>query len=221
MKTDRPPLTFAQYSRIHSICASLLAHFGQDNGTRCLFFAICGAAILREHYGMAARAVCGSGGVVVHRHEGAPLITAWGVATPDGRAIATPDHFHCWVECDEWVIDFSAPTYGLGLELSSAAKDVALPPTPRKMFQKPVAQVGGRFDQLTRVGDAALWPDQSLTGELVGKAIAPPSVASLVRLACVWHQPVPDAMPASVAIMDDRGTVSEIPLIEPELAGAW
>ncbi|OIT11699.1 hypothetical protein BL241_11540 [Ralstonia solanacearum] len=216
-----PPLTFAQYSRIHNVVASLARRFGRPDGTHCVFYGLCGAAIMREQYGRDATVTCGFGGVVIHVQDGIAVITAWGEPQLDGHVIATPDAFRCWVECNGFAIDFSAPTYQRGFDASSLGKAVTLPRIPLRMFQKPVAQVRGGFDRLAHVGDAFLQPDSGITADVIGTALERPGMATLVRAARDWHRPVPRTLPPSITMLDNRGAVAMIPLLERELAGVW
>ena len=220
-KPSTPPLTFAQYNRIYNVLFSLAQHFTRDEGRECVFYSINAAAIMHAHYGRNAKVICGLGAVVVHRQGDTPTAVSWFTVQPDGRCIATLDTFHCWVECDGWVIDFSAPNYQRALDTSPLANERVVPRIPRRMLQKPISQVDTAFDRLTRVGRAMFAPDQTVTTSIIDKAFDIPATTDIARIACTMHRPLPHFMPPSITITNDLNQVTTIPLIKQELEGAW
>lgn len=218
---SKPPLTFQQYGRIHDVIYSLAQHFTHNEGKECVFYSINAAAIMHAHYGKRATVVCGLGALVVHRQGDVPTAVSWFQEQPDGQCIATPEAFHCWVECDGWVIDFSAPNYQRTLETSFMANTHSVPRIPRKMLQKPVAQASSPMSQLTRVGRAVFAPDQEVTTHVIDGAFAKPSTEDVAHIACNWHRPPPLPLPPSITIANDLGKVITIPAIHRELVGAW
>lgn len=220
-KSSAPPLSFAQYNRIYNVLFSLAQHFTRDEGRECVFYSINAAAIMHAHYGRDAKVLCGLGAVVVHRQGDTPTAVSWFTVEPDGRCVATLEAFHCWVECDGWVIDFSAPNYQTALDTSPLAKERIVPRIPRRMFQKPVSQVDTGMDRLTRVGRAVFVPDQNVTTAVIDKAFEKPATTDVARIACTLHKPLPHLMPPSITIANDLGEITTIPLINQELVGAW
>jgi len=220
-KPSQPPLSFAQYARIHHVVYSLAQYFTKDEGRECVFYSINAAAIMREHYGKDARVACGLGAVVVDRSGNRPTAVSWFAIAADQTCVATRDAFHCWVECDNWVIDFSAPNYQRTLDTSPLAKDGAVPRVGRRMLQKPMEGLATSSEQLTRVGRAMFDPDPDLTQSIIGNAFAKPSTADVAGIACAFHRPVPHPMPPSMTVVNDLGEIATIPLIERELVGMW
>lgn len=220
-KPTAPPLSFEQYTRIYNVIYSLAQHFTRDEGKECVFYSINGAAIMHAHYGKNAAVVCGLGAVVVHRMGDVPTAVSWFMEQPDGSCVATLEAFHCWVECDGWVIDFSAPNYQRALETSPMATKGNVPLIPRKMLQKRFTQTDTSMDQLTRVGRAVFAPSQDITTAIIDKAFDKASTTDIADISCAWHRPLSLPMQQSISIVNDLREITTIPLVKQELVGAW
>lgn len=217
-----PPLSFVEYTRIHNVVQSLAEHFVKDVGRSCVFFSVIGAVIMHKHYNKNAKVICGGGAVVVAMTPEGPQALSWLTETSDGRLEPTAEGFHAWVEIEDWMIDFMAPNYREAMVGSKLSTPIAVMPViPRKMFQKPISQVDGGLDKLTRLGRAAFHANQSITMEMLDKAFERPAMEDIINIATTWHKSASMRMEPSITITNDLGKLTTIELIKRELVGAW
>src|SRR5262245_48945177 len=122
-------LPFIDYERAFRVMYSVLTSVGAITTRSCLFFSIAGALILQRFYNKRAFPIAGSFSYFVDQpdlHSGAPILVSY----TNNRS--SRDKFHCWIECEGWVIDFMSPLFREALAI--AGSDIAI---PRRMFQKP------------------------------------------------------------------------------------
>lgn len=227
-KTNRrPPLSFAQYQRLHNVIHSLNRFFNKDDGRSCVFFSITGAALMHEHYNLNAKVICGGGAVLLDPKS--KTVLSWFTQNPDGSLTTGHDAFHAWVECDGWLIDFTAPNYREAT--ISATRSIAnpkpadtLPPVfvpPRMMLQKRIDQTEGSLDDMSKPGDCVFVPHPDVTASVIDSAFERPSLGDVIYIASTWHRPVPKKMGQEMTITDDLGKISTIKLVNRSLSGVW
>lgn len=136
-------LPFPDYCRIFRVIYSVLD--GRAHTHRaCIFFAIAGTLLLQRHYKLTALPVSGAAAYMVDADTS--LVATFG-KIEDDMLIATPEAFHCWVECDGYAIDFMAPVFRENLNAAGMRHA-----TPRKMFQRPLSEMASSSAQLARDG---------------------------------------------------------------------
>lgn len=225
--SKRPPLTFTEYQRLHNVLHSPSSNFNDDQGRACVFFSITGAALMHEHYKLNAKVICGSGAVMLDPKT--ETVLSWFTQNEDGTLSTGPDAFHAWIECDGWLIDFTAPNYrestiGATRRIHNGAKGETLPPvfiTPRMMMQKRAELTDGSLDDLAKAGDCVFVPSQEVTTAIIDRAFERPALGDIIHIAQTWHRPVPKKMESSITITDDLGEVTTIKLIVRDLVGMW
>ena len=222
----KPPLTFAEYQRLHNVIHSLALNWKNDVGRSCVFFSITGAALMHKHYNRNAKVICGSGAVMLDPKS--ETILHWFKRTEDGTITTGLDAFHAWIECDGWLIDLMAPNYresmigvkpiAIGYE-EGEVPQASVP--PRKMLLKPVNRTEGTFDDMKKSGDCVFVPDREVTTSIIDKAFERPQFGDILNIAASWHRPVPEKMQPSITITDDLGELTTINMVKRELVGAW
>ena len=114
-------LPFADYCRIFRVIYSVLD--GRAHTHRaCIFFAVAGAIILRQHYQLKALPVAGAAAYVVD--SSASRIAMFG-KLEDEMLVSSPEAFHCWVQCNGYAVDFMAPVFRENLQSSGISWPIA------------------------------------------------------------------------------------------------
>lgn len=199
------------FQRIHKTIYSILVNEGAEVTAACLYFSVFGACILSKHYGLEAVPVAG---VAVYNlgPETKPLLFAEAV---DGSFQSSRNAFHCWIEVDDWVVDFMSPLFGTMLR--SRGVDVGI---EAKMMQKRFNEMSS-LDQLSKAGDFCLSGDEALTRILIRELSDKPANADLMNICADWYKRPPKKMRTSIAVGDGKGRVNEVKLSGVSVVGAW
>jgi hypothetical protein len=179
----------------------------------CLYFGFIGAAILRKHYKVPARAAIGS---AVYKLDASNDFLALAERDGNGNIVASQNGFHCWVVTDQWVLDFSAPLFREMLEQVGIRKTIE-----RKMLQRPLSITQGNLDCLKSPGDVVLTEDQALTSHFAQRQQSFKMNEDLEDIAAQWFQRSPKIMDAQIKIGDAKGNIKQVKLSGPKLNGAW
>lgn len=224
--SKNPPLTFAEFQRMHNVIHSLSANWNKDQGRSCVFYSITGAALMHEHYQRDAKVICGSGAVMLDPKT--ETVITWFKEHEDGTLSTGHEAFHAWIECDGWLIDLTAPNYResmIGATFSAQPASEGKIPTqfvaPRKMLQTPIRQTDGSLDDMRKAGDCVFVPDRDVTTFVIDRAFVRPQLEDIINIAYAWHRPLPKKMESSITITDDLGELTTIKLIRRDLVGAW
>lgn len=205
-------LPFADYCRIFRVIYSVLD--GRANTHRaCIFFSIAGTLLLRRHYKLNALPVAGAAAYMVDSSKA--LVATFGTFN-DERLVATPDAFHCWVECDGYAIDFMAPIFRENLDAAGIAQSI-----PRQMFQRPVVEMAETSDGLTYDGAFSLFPDQKRTMDVIDSFEAKKSSGDLANICAYWYKRPPKRIPQTLEMANDLGQVERLILQGPKISGVW
>lgn len=211
-KTSSPKLqlTLPEYGRIYEVIYSVLE--GRANTPyACMFFAITGALMLKEHYKIEARPVAGAFLLCVD-----PTPSVISIAkNDDGMVMSDRDGFHMWVQTRAHVIDFMAPIFDESIKGKGYSGTVL-----RKMFQRPLSAEVGSIDQLRAPGDYFTLPNIELTNELVQSFMDRPSHMDLLSAANRWFKKYPKKLD-DLSLLNDLGEVHELTLSAPKISGAW
>ena len=224
--TKKPPLTFAEYQRLHNVIHSLSANWNKDQGRSCVFYSITGAALMHQHYQRDAKVICGSGAVMLDPKT--ETVVSWFKQNDDGTLTTGHEAFHAWIECDGWLIDFMAPNYreamigaAFGPQAATEEKTATTFAAPRMMLQKPISRTEGSLDDMRKAGDCVFVPDRDVTTSVIDRAFDRPQLGDIINIAFAWHRPLPNKMESSITITDDLGEITTINLIKRDLVGAW
>lgn len=212
MSPTKPIIPFADYSRIFRVIYSVLE--GRAHTHRaCIFFAVAGAMLLRHHYKVKALPVAGAAAYMVD--DKTSLVATFG-KIEDDMLVATPNAFHCWVQCDDYAIDFMAPVFRENLQAAGISHA-----TPRKMFQRPLAAMASTADELTGDGAFSLFPDRESTQAMVQNFEATASSGDLAKICTHWYRRPPKRIAETMDIANDLEKVIRLKLHGPEISGVW
>lgn len=205
-------LPFADYCRIFRVIYSVLD--GRAHTHRaCIFFAVAGTLLLRRHYRLKALPVAGAAAYMVDASKA--LVATFG-QFEDDMLVATPDAFHCWVECDGYAIDFMAPIFRENLNGAGIMEAI-----PRRMFQRPLAEMAVSSHELTADGAFSLFPDQKRTMDVIESFEAKHSSGDLANICAHWYRRPPKRIPQTLDMANDLGTIQRLSLQGPEISGVW
>lgn len=207
MKRD---ITLKQYDLIFRIVSAVGEKFAHGATRSCQFYNVTGAYVLKEALKIDARPMMGAAFVKVNE-EGDVFSYA---GKENGEFFSSPDAFHCWVETEQFFIDFTAPEYCM--ETHHAAESI-----PRKMFQKPKASMSRSPELLRDPGDFFFERNPELTAYLLQKMFSKAASGDLAQICLDWYKQSRKKIVPELGIMDDTGEKTIIKLRKSALSGAW
>ena len=134
----------------------------------------------------------------------------------DGSCEGTQERFHCWVETENHIVDFTAPVYREYLAKSGLNVDV-----PRKMFQREKLGMAQSHHDLQAEGDYFVVPNKQLTNQFLAKAMESPATSDLANVCLQWFKRPPKRIQPSLTMMNDLGELTNIELTTLPIVGAW
>lgn len=114
---DVTPLDSFTYHSIYESITDVLDKKSTRLDFACIYYANCGAAILKDIFDIDAQVK--SGIAVYALSEGDAL---YFVDRSDKGFACSDEGFHCWIEADGWLIDFMAPRFIRMYEAESGKK---------------------------------------------------------------------------------------------------
>lgn len=205
-------ISFADYQRIFRVIFTVLDERAHTHAA-CIFFAMVGAGILREHYNVRAIPVSGAAAFAVSEDDS--LIATFG-KIDNGELISAGDAFHCWVECNGYVVDFMAPLFHESLRASGHQCSI-----PRRMFQRPIDQMDPMFTHFTHEGAFHLVPDLEQSKAMLANFNARPASTDLANVCSSWYKRPPKRIRDTLDMQDDLGKITKLKLHGPEISGVW
>lgn len=203
----------ADYQRIHQVIYTVLDSADKSTAGGCIFFSIFGAYMLETIYKKKAIPVAGSAFYLLDNESG---ITS-SFAHMDGEIITSSKQaFHCWIQCEGYVIDFMAPVFKESLQSKGYINNV-----PRKMFQKKLTNMSSNWDELMEEGDFYHLPNIDLTKDILQSFMSKHSNKDLLNVCLSWYTKPPKAILNTLGLMSDDGTRVNMKLNKLELVGAW
>lgn len=206
-------MTLPDFERAFQVIYSVVSNEGFNMAKACLYFGFIGAAILRKHYKVPARAAVGS---AVYKLDTSNDALTFAELDGNGNLVASQNGFHCWVVTDQWVLDFSAPLFREMWELVGIRRSIE-----RKMLQRPLSISQGNFDCPECPGDVVLTEDQALTSHFAERQQSSKMNEDLEGIAVQWFRRSPKKMIAHIGIGDAKGAIKQVKLSGPRLSGAW
>lgn len=208
-----PPIPFADYQRIYQVLYTVLRAVGGHTAHGCTFYAMGGALLLREAYGLDAHFIAGGALYRVSERDG--LVISFGRPDGLGHLESDDEAFHCWVEVDNYVIDFMAPVFRENWK-DLGGKNAHV---PRRMFQRPIPE--GEVE-LTKEGDAFFSPNLDLTNDIKKRFGSRQAMIDLLGVCSRYYRKPPRPLPRDIAISGSRG---EEPIAlrasAPAIEGIW
>lgn len=202
------------YERIFRVIFSVLD--GRANIDRaCIFFAIAGAQILREHYNLNAVPISGAAAYAVGVDNS--LVATFG-EIENNNFISTTDAFHCWIECEGYVIDFMSPVFQENLLFSGLKTAI-----PRRMFQRSRAAMSmfSSFSEIFHEGAFCCIPSDERTVAMLKIFSDKPVNSDLANICRYWYRRPPKKIDHALDMRDDLGRVTHLKLHGPEIVGVW
>ena len=208
MKFD---ITLKQYELIYRVVASIGKNFSHGAGRSCQFYNVNGALLLEKIFKVKAKPVMGAAFIRL-TDDGNTLSFA---GEENGDFYSNQDAFHCWVETENNILDFTAPEYREALSQAGSDNRVN-----RNMFQKPKTSMSENPDEMAYVGDFYFESNLALTSNLLANMFEKPATQDLAKIALEWCKRSKKAI-SSFDIIDDLGEVISIPPITHNVIGTW
>ena len=205
-------LSLLDYQRIFRMIYTVL----EDRATThraCIFFALVGAAILRQHYKLNAFPIAGAAAFAVNADDS--FVATFG-RVEKGDLICATDAFHCWVDCDGFAIDFMAPIFQESFRASGHNATIA-----RRMFQRRLTLMAPNLEELTHEGAFLLRPDAEHTKSVIGDFSTKHANTDLANICLYWYKRPPKRVAETLDMQDDLGNVTRLKLHGPEITGVW
>lgn len=214
MKNGGLAITIPEYNRIFQVVHSVCTTLNDSSKASCLFYNTVGAYLLERSLGVPARTRMGAAFFRVD--DATDTVLFFAERGEDGICTSTRNGFHCWVETENHIIDFTAPVYRR--YLADIGSDIKL---PRKMFQKPKGSMASSYNCLAVEGDYYVEPNPELTLELMSIGMGNAAVGDLADACLQWFKRPPKKMRSMLPLMGDRGGLTEIKLTGLSVVGAW
>ncbi|QSX32501.1 DUF2026 family protein [Shewanella avicenniae] len=208
MKFD---ITLKQYELIYKIVASVGRELSHGAGKSCQFYNVNGAIILEHLFKVKARPVMGM--AFIRLTESGDTLTYAGVE--EGNFYSSPDAFHCWIETENNIIDFTAPEYREALNQAGSPNLIE-----RKMFQKQRSSACVSPDNMVNIGDFFFEENSALTALLLKNMFELPAAHDLAKISLEWCKKSRKKI-SNFEIINDLGEVTTIAPISNRLVGAW
>lgn len=213
-RSGGPLIKMADYERIHAVTRAVLDSIDAHTSVACAFFSLAGAFLLQKHHKVDAMLMAGA---AFYCLGGEPKPNVFAFARQgDVDMVSDLQAFHCWIDCDGWVIDFMAPIFP-----ESAQRQGFTVPVPRRMFQRSLSTMAASWSDLSRDGDFFLEPNAELTATVMTTQMSKPSVKDLVNVCDYWYRPTPRKMEPKISMASDDGSIRIIALKRTPISGAW
>ncbi|NOT88630.1 MAG: DUF2026 family protein [Lysobacter sp.] len=213
-----PLIRIKDYERIHDIAHAVLKGQQSIPHKSCLFFSMAGAYILSTRLKIEARPVAGAAFYCVSKSTDKSDILSFAKVKKDDGTMAVDsdeDSFHCWVESEDWIIDFTAPLFNFSAQEAGFES-----PVPRRMFQKKKVEMNDS-PNLERAGDFFLLPNQHLTNELLEKNLIRNDVRDLLDICSQWFMPADRKMRQELKIGSSDGKITQMRIVPASLNSKW
>ena len=209
-----PLIKMADYERIHGVTRAVLNSVDAHTSVACAFFSLAGAFLLHKHHKLDAIPMAGA---AFYCLGGEPKPQVFGFARQgDVDMVSDLQSFHCWIDCNGWVIDFMAPIFP-----ENAQRHGIDMPVPRRMFQRPLSTMAASWSDLSRDGDFFFEPNAELTATVMAAQMGKASVRDLVNVCDYWYRPTPKKLAPQVSMASDDGSIRSIAFARTPISGAW
>ncbi|MEI6543229.1 MAG: DUF2026 family protein [Methylococcales bacterium] len=185
------------FQRIFQTIHGALLAMGLNTKKSCVAFNVIGAAILRVHYGLSAYPKIGMAAYNLDNMNEVVLVFANEINanTQNGKM-----PFHCWVQVDNWFVDFSSPIFPEILSASGMINGCR-----RKMFQKPLIEASVSISELNDTGAFYCLSDQLLSRETITNLSNEAFFIYLTNMCLDWYKRPPRKMMSSIGIKNREG----------------
>lgn len=210
--SNRPLIALADFERIFRTIHGVLLNEKGDLARACLFFGVIAASILRTRYRLEAAVVCGFAAYKVDEKDDVLVLGT----QKDGFIESESNGFHCWVQCNNWVLDFTSPLFQEMFALCGLEKKCG-----RRMFQKPESEMCESLSELSKPGHFLYGGNQELTNQLVDGFFSRQAYKDILNICLQWYKPMPKRMQEVIGVGDSKGNIMQTRLSPIQLTGAW
>lgn len=201
------------------VIASTVEASGFPSASACMFFANIGAHLMRGSHGLDA--VVKAGVCALRLSEQHDFNLTFGLIDRATRtAIPTGDRFHCWIECDGFIVDLMAPLYREMWQAATRSHEQL----PRQMFQKPMQAMAADILAPRSRGDFYVFQDAACTSEMAGLVSEYSRLHpefDIMRVCEAWYASTAAADAPSRTLEMRSGVRKEVELIHLQLSGDW
>ncbi|GAB3542899.1 DUF2026 domain-containing protein [Noviherbaspirillum agri] len=212
MPTARPPLPLADYQRIFRVLKTVLDSADAAPAHPDVFFSMAGAFLVQQLYKKRCQPVAGAAFFRVDDDAG----TVLSFADKDHEDLSSDRGFHCWILCEDYIIDFMAPLFRESLQAMGLSGSCS-----RKMFQKPRSAMSDSPLLMRNPGDFHMLPNVDLTSRVLSEFFANERNNDLVQTCAHWYRKPPKDIPRQATMTGNDGAVSHLTLSSLSLVGAW
>lgn len=207
-------ISLPEYDRVFRIVHSVSRSIDDRPGASCLFYNTVGALLLERSLGVRARPMVGAAFFYVDNNSATAL--SFAELQDDGTCNGTQEGFHCWVETENHIVDFTAPVYREYLAKVGSSINI-----PRKMFQKEKSRMAPSHLDLLKEGDFYVQSNRELTRQSLERALRSPAIADLANICLSWFKRPPKKIQQSLTMINDLGELTKIELTPLSIVGAW
>lgn len=209
---NRLLISLPDFQRIFRTIHGVLLNEKGDLARACLFFGVIGASILRIHHKLEAVVVCGFAAYKVDENNDVLVLGT----QKDGFLTSENNGFHCWVQCNDWFLDFTSPLFQEMIALGGIQKTC-----PRRMLQKRESEMSESLSALHNPGHFLYGDNQDLTKQLVDGFFSRKAYEDILNICLEWYKPTPKKMQEVIGVGDSKGQVMQTRLSPILLNGAW
>ncbi len=206
-------ITQQEYERIYKVINTLVLNEGGDPAHNCILFSAYGAFLLEKHHNITANIRAGFAAFHVGADNDAIV---FGQYDADGKLTSKDNSFHCWLETDEWAIDFMAPNFPDLYKKSGKAFSI-----PAQMFQKPLTEMAPSLEAINGPGDFYLLSDPVSVFYYMSVLASGPIYGDLAEICVQWYKRPPEDMPNVICIKDQHGKDMSTTLTGNAVTGPW
>lgn len=201
-----------EYERMFRVIHSVSEELDDRAGVNCMLYNTIGAFLIESTLKIKAKPVMGAAFVLVN--NASDTILSFSKVSEGGEVTSDEDNFHCWVETQDHIIDFTAPVYQKYFDKMGSPIAV-----PNKMFQKRKSDMLSSYKTFSEDGDYFVQGNRNITKTLLSRQS--PALGDLADICLHWYKSPPRKMNESMTITNDLGEVSNISLTPVRVSGAW
>jgi hypothetical protein len=209
-----PPLSPTDYQRIFRVLKTVLDGADAKAARACIFFNVAGALLVEQVYKKRCQLVAGA--AFYRIDDGAGTILSFADQNQNHDNLSSGKGFHCWVLCEDYIIDFMAPLFRESLQAAGIPGNCS-----RKMFQKPRSAMADSPLLIRKPGDFYMLPSVDLTREVLEKFFARNDAKDLADVCLHWYKKPPKEIPPQLSMVDNHGVQTDMTLSGLAITGAW
>lgn len=210
---DCLPISSLNYERIFRIIHGILLSEISNPLGSCLYFGILGSEILRQHHGLNAKPVIGSAAYRMHEKDSDVLV----FAENDSSGIRSSESgFHCWVEAEDYIIDFQAPIFKEILARSRPVNTLE-----RKAMQMRIDTSSPSLDSFALTGTHWHEKNLELTTSLLNNFYSKLANLDFIEISKQWYKMSPKDISRTLQIGDQNGRIKSVALSPLRVNGSW